>query len=316
MNVSAVSLGVMGMSVGRGAVPPRKMMIKLIQDAYDRGVDFFDTAEIYGPHVNEELLGEAIRPFKNRAIIATKFSGDYRTGSITGDSRPETIKRAVEGSLKRLNIDCIDLYYQHRVDRNTPIEETAGAVSDLIKEGKVKHFGLSEISSTTLRRAHAVQSVTAVQSQYSLMFRKPETEIISTLEELNIGFLPYSPLDRGFLGGGITEHTALNGARATWPRYQKEAIRENTRIFEVVSEFGRTRGMTPAQVSLTWMLSKYPKFVVPLFGTTKLSHLEEDIRSLDFKFSQSEIKELEDGVDKFTIVGDRYDRANQEKVEY
>jgi aryl-alcohol dehydrogenase-like predicted oxidoreductase len=316
--VSAISLGCMGMHVGRGVPPKRQAMLKLIRQAVERGVDFFDTAEGYGPFLNEELVGEALAPFKNKVVISTKFSAEFENGRfVRRNNSPERIRKACEASLGRLKVDAIDLYYQHRIDRSVPIEDVAGAVSDLIKQGKVKHFGLSEVSAETIRRAHAVCPVTAIQSEYSLMFRVPETLVFPTLEELGIGFVPYSPIGRGFLGGTINEYSKLNDndVRGSWPRFTPEAIRANTALVEVLNEFGRTRGMTTAQVSLAWMLAKHP-YIVPLPGTTKLSHLEEDLRAADFTLTPEEIREIESKTSAIAIVGNRYDQANQSGVEY
>ncbi|MGO3240100.1 MAG: aldo/keto reductase [Sphingobacteriaceae bacterium] len=316
LEVSAIQLGCMGMTNGRGVHPDRKSMIKLIRDAADRGCDFFDTAEIYGPYVNEELVGEALAPIRNQVAISTKFGFDIEGPNVM-NSRPEQIRKVADQSLKRLKTDRIDLFFQHRVDPNVPIEEVAGAVKDLIQEGKVLHFGLSEAGAETIRRAHAVCPVTAVQSEYSFMTRLPEDFIFSTLQELEIGFVAYSPLCRGLLGGSLTEYSDLktNDGRGGWPRFQPEALRANLRITEALNEFGKTRGMTSAQICLAWMLSKYP-FIVPLPGTTKLSHLEEDFRAADFTLTTAEINEIESKIEKIGVVGDRYDALQQSRVEY
>ncbi|GAA4424214.1 aldo/keto reductase [Pontibacter saemangeumensis] len=314
--VSAIQMGCMGMHTGRGIHPDRKSMVKLIRDAADRGCDFFDSAEVYGPYVNEELVGEALAPIRNQVAISTKFG--FKIGGTGGlDSSPENIRKVVDQSLKRLKTDRIDLFYQHRVDPNVPIEDVAGTVKDLIKAGKVLHFGLSEAKAETIRRAHAVCSVTAVQSEYSFMTRLPEDFIFSTLQELEIGFVAYSPLCRGLLGGTLTEYSDLNtnDIRGAWPRFQPEAIKSNIRIVEALNEFGKTRGMTSSQICLSWMLSKYP-FIVPLPGTTKLSHLEEDLRAADFTLTQAEINEIESKIEKIGVVGDRYDALQQSRVEY
>jgi aryl-alcohol dehydrogenase-like predicted oxidoreductase len=316
LEVSAIQLGCMGMTNGRGIHPDHKSMVKLIRDAADRGCDFFDTAEIYGPYVNEELVGEALAPIRNQVTISTKFGFDIEGPNVM-NSRPEQIRKVAEQSLKRLKTDRIDLFFQHRVDPNVPIEEVAGAVKDLIQEGKVLHFGLSEAGAETIRRAHAVCPVTAVQSEYSFMFRLPEDVIFSTLQELEIGFVAYSPLCRGLLGGNLTEYSDLNtnDIRGSWPRFQPEALRSNIRITEALNEFGKTRGMTSSQICLSWMLSKYP-FIVPLPGTTKLSHLEEDLRAADFTLTTTEINEIESKIEKIGVVGDRYDAIQQSRVEY
>lgn len=316
LTVSAIQLGCMGMHTGRGIHPDHKSMVKLIREAADRGCDYFDTAEVYGPYVNEELVGEALKPIRNQVAISTKFGFDIGGTSVL-NSRPEHIRKVVEQSLKRFKTDRIDLLYQHRVDPNVPIEEVAGAVKDLIKAGKVLHFGLSEAKSATIRKAHAVCEVTAVQSEYSLMTRLPEDFIFSTLQELEIGFVAYSPLCRGLLGGTLTEYSDLNTSdiRGAWPRFQPEAIQSNLRLVEALTDFGKTRGMTSSQICLSWMLSKYP-FIVALPGTTKLSHLEEDFRAADFVLTAAEIKEIESKIEKIGVVGDRYDTIQQSRVEY
>jgi aryl-alcohol dehydrogenase-like predicted oxidoreductase len=313
----ALYLGCMGMQSGRGIVPDEKAMEKLIQQAYDRGCNFFDTAEGYSAGKNEELLGRAVTSIRKDVLIGTKFTLDLTKNPPVNDNRPERIKAACEGSLRRLKTDYIDLYHQHRIDRTVPIEDVAGAVSDLIKEGKVRYFGLSEVSADTIRRAHKVHPVTTVQSEYHLMFRKPETEVFATLQQLGIGFTAYSPTNRGFLGGSLTEYADMktNDIRGDWPRFTPEALRANARILQVVNEFGKTRGMTSAQVSMAWMLHKHP-FIVPLFGTTKLSHLEEDLRTADFTLSQNDINELEKKVSEFPVMGERYDATQQARVEY
>ena len=316
LEVSAIQLGCMGMHTGRGIHPDHKSMVKLIRDAAERGCDFFDTAEVYGPYVNEELVGEALGPIRNKVAISTKFG--FKIGGTGGlDSSPENIRKVVDQSLKRLKTDRIDLFYQHRVDPAVPIEDVAGTVKDLIKAGKVLHFGLSEAKAETIRRAHAVCPVTAVQSEYSFMTRLPESFIFSTLQELEIGFVAYSPLCRGLLGGNLTEYSDLNtnDIRGAWPRFQPQAIKSNIRIVEALNEFGKTRGMTSSQICLSWMLSKYP-FIVPLPGTTKLSHLEEDLRAADFVLSPAEIKEMESKIEEIGVVGDRYDALQQWRVEY
>ena len=316
LEVSAIQLGCMGMTNGRGVHPDHKSMVKLIRDAAERGCNFFDTAEVYGPYVNEELVGEALAPIRNQVAISTKFGFDIE-GTNVFNSTPEQIRKVAEQSLKRLKTDRIDLFFQHRVDPNVPIEDVAGTVKDLIKEGKVLHFGLSEAGAENIRKAHSVCPVTAVQSEYSFMFRLPEDVIFSTLQELEIGFVAYSPLCRGLLGGNLTEYSDLNtnDIRGAWPRFQPEALRSNIRIFEALNEFGKTRGMTSSQICITWMLSKYP-FIVALPGTTKLSHLEEDFRAADFTLTQAEINEIESKIEKISVVGDRYDALQQSRVEY
>lgn len=317
LTVSALSLGCMGMQSGRGIVPDEKAMEKLIRQAYERGCNFLDTAEGYSAGRNEELLGRAIAPIRDKIIISTKFTVDLTKNPPINDNRPERIKAACEASLRRLKTDYIDLYHQHRIDRSVPIEDVAGAVAELIKEGKVRYFGLSEVAADTIRRAHKVYPVTTVQSEYHLMFRKPETEVFATLRELGIGFTAYSPINRGFLGGVLTEYADMNtnDIRGAWPRFTPEALRANTRILQVLNEFGKTRGMTSAQIAMAWMMDKHP-FIVPLFGTTKLSHLEEDLRTADFTLTPEDINELEAKVSEFPIMGDRYDAEQQARVEY
>lgn len=317
LKVSTIQLGCMGMHVGRGAHPDKQAMIKLIREAYDKGVTFFDTAEGYGRYANEELLGEAVEPFRDKIVISTKFSGRFEGQTMIRDNRPERIREACEASLKRLRTDAIDLYYQHRMDGVTPVEDVAGAVAELIKEGKVRHFGLSEVAASTIEKAHAIQPVTAIQSEYSFMFRKPETLVFPTIQKLGIGFVPYSPLNRGFLSGVITEYTNLsnNDGRGTSPQFTPEARRANIRIVDVLTEFGKTRGLTSSQISLAWMLSKYD-FLVPLIGTTKIAHLDEDIRSADYSLTPEEIKELEDRITVIGVIGERYPANDTNNVEY
>lgn len=314
MEVSAIGLGVMGMDYHRGAHPDRKANIRLLHEAIDRGVTLFDTAETYGPFVNEELAGEALSQYKDKIYVTTKFGFNHIDGKAQGlNNRPEYIKQVVEGSLKRLRTDCIELYYCHRYDRNTPIEDVAGAVKDLIQQGKVKRFGLSEVSEETLRRAHAVQPVTALQSEFSLMWMSPEHDILPVCEELGIGFVPYSPVGRGFLSGSLNEYTRFepaNDNRSGLPRFQPEAIRANTRLVEVLREFGQTRGMTTAQVALAWLLTK-KNWIVPIPGTTKLAHLEENIRTPQMLLTADDMRLLESKVSKITIVGDRYARTSE-----
>ena len=317
LKVSALSLGIMGMQSGRGRVPPEPMMEKLIQQAFDRGCTFFDTAEGYSAGRNETLLGRAIRTFRDQVVIGTKFTVDLTKDPPVNDNRPERIRAACEASLQRLGTDRIDLYHQHRIDRSVPIEDVAGTIADLIREGKVRRFGLSEVSAETIRRAHRVCPVTTVQSEYHLMFRKPETEIFATLQEFGISLTAYSPINRGFLGGTLTEYADMktNDIRGDWPRFTPQALRANTRIVEVLNEFGKTCGMTSAQIALAWMMNKHT-FLVPLFGTTKLSHLEEDLRAADFTLAPAEIEDLEAKVSAFPVMGARYDATQQARVEY
>jgi len=317
MEVSALGLGMMGMNYHRGPHPDRKAMIKLTHEAVERGITFFDTAETYGPFTNEILTGEALAPFKNEVIISTKFGMNYEGGVANGlNSRPERIRQVAEESLRRLKIDVIDLFYQHRFDPQVPIEDVAGTVKDLIQQGKVRHFGLCEVSAETIRRAHAVQPITAIQSEYHLMWREPEKDILPVCEELGIGFVPYSPVNRGFLGGNLNEWTRFdsgNDNRSALPRFTPEAMRANLAFVEVLNQFGRTRGMTSAQIALAWLLVQKP-WIVPIPGTTKLSHLEENLRSGDFELIPDELRELNLELSKMEIVGDRYPREEQEKV--
>lgn len=318
LEVSTISFGCMGLNYHRGNHPTKQAMITLLHQAVELGVNFFDTAETYGPFTNEQLVGEALAPFKNKVMIGTKFGFNHEGGGkSTGlNSRPERIRKVAEESLKRLKVDTLDLFYQHRLDPNVPIEDVAGAVKDLIKEGKVKNFGLSEVNAATIRRAHAVQPVTAIQSEYHLMWREPEKDIFPVLEELGIGFVAYSPINRGFLTGSINEYTRFdsgNDNREILPRFTQQAMRSNMQIVEALNEFGRPRGMTIAQVALAWMLAKKP-WIVPIPGTTKLSHLEEDLRAADFILTAQEVNELETAVAKITIVGDRYPASEQQKV--
>lgn len=313
MEVSAIGLGVMGMNYHRGAHPDKNACIRLLHEAVDRGVTLFDTAETYGPFINEELAGEALSSYKDKIHVTTKFGFNHVDGKAQGlNNRPEYIRKVVEGSLRRLKTDCIDLYYCHRYDPQVPIEDVAGIVKELIQQGKVKRFGLSEVSVETLRRAHAVQPVTALQSEYSLMWMAPEQTVLPVCEELGIGFVPYSPICRGFLGGTINEYTRFDPAndnRSGLPRFTPEAIRSNTQLVEVLREFGQTRGMTTAQVALAWLLTK-KSWIVPIPGTTKLAHLEENLRTPQMLFSPDEMRQLESEVEKITIVGDRYARTS------
>lgn len=321
LTVSALGLGCMGMNYNRSVSPDRKECIKVIREAVERGVTLFDTAIIYGPLTNEELVGEALAPYKGKVAVTTKFGHEVINGKATGrqDSRPETIRRYCEESLKRLHVDCLEMFYQHRLDRNVPIEEVAGTIGDLIKEGKVKRWGVCEVSADVIRRAHKVQPLTAVQSEYHLMFRDVETNgVLDTCRELGIGFVPYSPMNRGFLGGDINEYTRFdpnNDNRQTLPRFSPENTRLNLRIVNELQEFGRSRGMTAAQVALAWLLAKAP-FIVPIPGTTKLAHLEENLRAADMQLSEEDVRELENAVAKFPVVGDRYPADQQKQVAY
>lgn len=321
MEVSALGFGVMGMAYNRSEHPGKKQCVRLLHEAMERGVTLFDTAIIYGPLTNEELAGEALSEFKGRVSVTTKFGHEVIDGKGTGrqDSCPATIRRYCEGSLRRLRLDCLPMFYQHRFDSNTPIEEVAGTIGDLMKEGKVQHWGLCEVSVDTIRKAHAVQPLTAIQSEYHLMHRLVEENgVLDVCRELGIGFVPYSPINRGFLGGCINEYTVFdpnNDNRQTLPRFQPEAMRANMRIVNVLQAFGRTRGMTSAQVALGWLLQKAP-WIVPIPGTTKLSHLEENLRALDFAVSLEEWQELERAVAAIPVVGDRYNAEQQSKVGY
>ena len=311
LEVSALGLGCMGMSYSRGDPKDKQEMIPLIRAAVERGVTFFDTAEVYGPYINEELVGEALAPIRDQVVIATKFGekpafpGEARWSLL--DSRPEHIREVVEGSLKRLRTDRIDLYYQHRVDPNVPIEDVAGAVKELVQQGKVKHFGLSEASVQTIRRAHAVQPVTALQSEYSLWWREPEAEIIPTLEELGIGFVPYSPLGRGFLSGKIDENTKLDDSdfRNTLPRFAPEARKANRVLVDLLDSVAKRKNATPAQIALTWLLAQKP-WIVPIPGTTKLHRLEENIGAASVELTPDDLSEIESAASKIRVEGARY----------
>jgi len=311
LEVSAIGLGCMGMSWSYGPAKDRQEMISLLRAAVERGVTFFDTAEVYGPLTNEDLVGEALAPFRGRVVIATKFGwapapGDRERWS-TLNSRPEHIKQVVEGSLPRLKVDAIDLYYQHRVDPDVPIEEVAGAVKDMIQQGKVKHFGLSEAGEKTIRRAHAVQPVTALQSEYSLWFRRPEPEILPTLEELGIGFVPYSPLGKGFLTGKISTDTKFDSTdfRRTLPRFRPENMDANQALVVLLNRFAEQKKATPAQIALAWLLAK-KSWIVPIPGTTKLNRLEENIGAAEVELTPNELGEIETAASKIDVQGARY----------
>ena len=310
LEVSALGLGCMGMSFSYGPPKDKHEMISLIRSAVERGVTFFDTAEVYGPYTNEELVGEALAPFRGQVVIATKFGFklDPNTGKQAGlDSRPEHIKEVVEGSLKRLKVDAIDLYYQHRVDPDVPIEDVAGAVKDLIQQGKVKHFGLSEAAAKTIRRAHAVQPVTAVQSEYSLWWRRPEAEVLPALEELGIGFVPYSPLGKGFLTGKINENTKFDSTdfRNIVPRFAPEARKANQALVDLLGKTGERKKATPAQIALAWLLAQKP-WIVPIPGTTKLNRLEENIGAIAVELTPDDLREIKSAASKITVQGARY----------
>ena len=311
LEVSALGLGCMGMTFSYGPPPDRDAMISLLRAAVERGVTFFDTAEVYGPFNNEELVGEALAPFRGQVVIATKFG--FKLDPAGGpkwvglDSRPEHIKEAAEGSLKRLKVETLDLFYQHRVDPDVPIEDVAGAAKDLIQQGKVKHFGLSEAAPETIRRAHAVQPVTAVQSEYSLWTRKPEGKVLPTLEELGIGFVPYSPLGRGFLTGKIDENTTFDSTdfRAILPRFAPEARRTNQALVDLLADVGKRTNATPAQIALAWLLAQ-KSWIVPIPGTTKLHRLEENIGAASVELSSDDLRDINRAASLITVHGARY----------
>ena len=309
LEVSAVGLGCMGMSFAYGPPKDKREMISLIRAAVERGITFFDTAEGYGPFANEELVGEALAPVRERIAIATKFGFKFgpKGEQIGLDSRPEHIKQVAEASMKRLRTRVIDLFYQHRVDPNVPIEDVAGAVKELIEEGKVKHFGLSEAGVQTIRRAHAVQAVTALQSEYSLWWRKPEEEVLPTLEELGIGFVPFSPLGRGFLTGKMNENTSFDSSdlRSTLPRFTPEARKANQALVDLLGEIARRKKGTPAQIALAWLLAQQP-WIVPIPGTTKLKRLEENIGAASIELTADDLREIENATSKIEVQGARY----------
>jgi len=316
LEVSAISLGCMGLSSAYGPPIEKQQGISLIRAAVERGVTFFDTAEGYGPFTNEELVGEALAPFRDKVVIATKFGFKIVDGKIAGtDSRPEHIKEVAEASLKRLRTEVIDLFYQHRVDPNVPIEDVAGAVKDLIQQGKVKHFGLSEAGVQTIRHAHAVQPVTALQNEYSLWFREHEAEVIPTLEELGIGFVAFSPLGRGFLTGKISEDTKFdkNDFRNTVPRFTPENRRANQALVDMLGRFAQQTKATPAQIALAWLLAQKP-WIVPIPGTTKLHRLEENLGAVDVELSADDLRELENAAAKIPVQGARYSEELQRMV--
>ncbi len=315
LEVSALGLGCMGMSQSYGVPPDKPAMIALIRTAVERGITFFDTAEIYGPHTNEELVGEALAPLRRQVVIATKFGIKYENGQQMQDSRPERIKQSVAASLKRLRTDVIDLYYQHRVDPTVPIEDVAGTVKDLIAQGKVKHFGMSEAGVRTIRRAHAVQPVTAVQSEYSLWWRRPEEELLPTLEELDIGFVPFSPLGKGFLTGTIDEKTTFVGSdfRNIIPRFTPEARKANQAIVDVVRTIAQKKRATPAQIALAWLLAQKP-WIAPIPGTTKLARLDENIGAAAVKLTADDLREIESAASQITIQGARYPEALEKRT--
>jgi len=312
LEVSAIGLGCMGMSFSYGPPKDKKEMTALLHAAVDRGVTFFDTAEVYGPFTNEELVGEALAPFRKDLVIATKFGfdltgPDHRPGAAGLSSKPEHIKKAVEGSLKRLKVEVIDLYYQHRVDPDVPIEEVAGAVKELIAAGKVKHFGLSEAGAQTIRRAHAVQPVAALQNEYSLWFRRPEAEILPLAEELGIGFVPYSPLGKGYLTGKIDASSTFESTdfRSTLPRFTPEALKTNQALIDLLGSIAAKKRATPAQIALAWLLAQKP-WIAPIPGTTKLHRLEENLGAAEVELTTEDLREIESAAAKITVQGDRY----------
>jgi aryl-alcohol dehydrogenase-like predicted oxidoreductase len=319
LGVSSLGLGCMGMSFGLGPAADKKDMIALLRSAVDKGITFFDTAEVYGPFANEELVGEALEPFKGKVTIATKFGwkpnadGSGKWQEL--DSRPGHIKEVAAASLRRLRVETIDVFYQHRVDLNVPMEDVAGAVNDLIKEGKVKHFGLSEAGVGTIRKAHAVQPVTAVQSEYSLWWRQPEAELLPALEELGIGFVPFSPLGKGFLTGTITENTKFDTSdfRNVVPRFSSEARKANQSMVDLLKSIAQKKGATPAQVALAWLLAQKP-WIVPIPGTTKLHRLEENIAAAALEFTADELREIDQASSHITVQGERYPEHLQKLV--
>ena len=315
LEVSEIGLGCMGMSHGYGEPSDKKEMISLIHKAIDLGVTFFDTAEVYGPFTNEELVGEALKPFKNKVVIATKFGIKLENFKQVLDAKPETIRKSVEGSLKRLNIEAIDLYYLHRVDPNTPIEEVASTIKDLIKEGKVKYWGLSEAGANTIRKADSVCKLTAVQSEYSMMWREPEKEIIPLLEELNIGFVPFAPLGRGFLTGMLDKNSTFknNDFRSIVPRFEKENLEANQVLVELIKEIANKKNITLPQVALAWVLAQ-KSFIVPIPGTRNLERLKDNISSTDVLLTEEELKDINEALSKIVIQGERYPKQIAEIV--
>jgi aryl-alcohol dehydrogenase-like predicted oxidoreductase len=320
LEVSAIGLGCMGLSSGFGPAVEKQQGIALIRAAFDRGVTFFDTAEAYGPYKNEELVGEALAPIRDQVVIATKFGFKFNPGSERGlaglDSRPEHVKEVAEASLKRLRTDRIDLFYQHRVDPNVPIEDTAGAVKDLIQQGKVKHFGLSEAGVQNIRRAHKVQPVTALQSEYSLWWREPEEQILPALEELGIGFVPFSPLGRGFLTGKINQDTQFDKTdfRSRLPRFSQENRKANQAVVDLIARFAQQKNATPAQIALAWLLAQKP-WIVPIPGTTKLHRLEENLGAANIQLSRGDLEELDAATSQIPVQGERYPEEIQKMVD-
>jgi len=315
LKVSKVGLGCMGMSYGYGPASDKQEMINLIRTAFDRCVTFFDTAEAYGPHENEKLVGEALSPIRDQVVIATKFGIYYEDGKQVLNSKPEQIRKAAEGSLKKLGVDCIDLYYQHRVDPGVPIEDVAGTVKELIKEGKVKHFGMSEAGVQTIRKAHAVQPVTAVQSEYSMWWRKPEDELLPALEELGIGFVPFSPLGKGFLTGEIDERTEFseNDFRNIVPRFNKENRKANQDLVNLLGKIAEEKGVTKAQIAIAWVLAQKP-WIVPIPGTTKGKHLEGNIEAAEVDLTPNDLDQIEKALLEINVQGARYPKEHEERT--
>ena len=316
LEVSEIGLGCMGMSFGYGEVHDLKPMTELMHKAIDLGITFFDTAEIYGPYINEELVGQALKPFKNKVVIATKFGFDIQDGQSIGlNSRPEQIRKVAEASLKRLQVDAIDLFYQHRVDPQVPIEDVAGTIKDLIQEGKVKHFGLSEVGVEMIRRAHAVQPVTALQSEYSLFWREPEQQILPVLEELGIGFVPFSPLGKGLLTGKIDTSTSFsqNDFRSTVPRFSEGNLKKNLSLVEVVKQFALEKNCEPSQIALAWVLAQKP-WIVPIPGTTKINRLQENAGAVNVSLSPEDLQKIDKVLSKIEIAGERYASASQKMI--
>lgn len=316
LEVSALGLGCMGLSYGYGPATDRKEAVALIRKAYELGVTFFDTAEAYGPFINEEVVGEALEPFRNEVVIATKFGFQEGNSAKGVDSRPERIRQVADEALKRLRTDRIDLFYQHRVDPNVPMEDVAGTVKDLIKEGKVKHFGLSEAGAQSIREAHAVQPVTALQSEYSLWWREPEKEILPLLEELGIGFVPFSPLGKGFLTGKITENTTFEKGDYrgnVFPRFSEENRKANMKFVDFVKEIGMQKNATPAQIALAWLLAQKP-WIVPIPGTTKVNRLEENLDAVKISLSGDELKQINEEASRIDVKGARYPESMQKRV--
>jgi aryl-alcohol dehydrogenase-like predicted oxidoreductase len=317
LEVSAIGLGCMGMSFGSVPAKDEQEMVSLIRSAVDLGVTFFDTAEVYGPFTNEELVGKALAPVRDQVVIATKFGFQIDGKQTNGlNSRPGHIKKAVEGSLKRLGVEVIDLLYQHRVDPNVPIEDVADAVKHLIQQGKVKHFGLSEAAAQTIRRAHSVQPVTALQSEYSLWWREPETKVMPTLEELGIGFVPFSPLGKGFLTGKIDENTTFDSGdfRNTVPRFNPEARKANQALVDLISQIAQRRKATPSQIALAWILAQEP-WIIPIPGTTKLHRLQENIGAAAIELTEADLRDIADAVSQITVQGHRYSEGSERMVD-